>query len=204
MFARDLAAGTAGVRQHGRDRLGVAGVRRRDDQGAAGRGEDRLRIPLIEPKRGETFGSQRGRRGPGRAGARRRQPPRPEAARADARAHPDRATRADASSSRRGSAWTAATTQRPTPASSPRQRGYTPHIRARGEEIKLKVRTPGWRARRWVVEAMPLLAEPQPRPPHPLVQEGREPPRAAPARQRPDRLQESTHCPARRPTGIGT
>jgi putative transposase len=31
--------------------------------------------------------------------------------------------------------------------------GYTPHIRARGEEIKLKLRTPGWRARRWVVEA---------------------------------------------------
>ena len=32
--------------------------------------------------------------------------------------------------------------------------GYTPHIRARGEEIKLKARTPGWRARRWVVEAI--------------------------------------------------
>jgi transposase len=31
--------------------------------------------------------------------------------------------------------------------------GYTPHIRARGEEIKLKASTPGWRARRWVVEA---------------------------------------------------
>ena len=31
--------------------------------------------------------------------------------------------------------------------------GYTPHIRARGEEIKLKANTPGWRARRWVVEA---------------------------------------------------
>ena len=29
----------------------------------------------------------------------------------------------------------------------------TPHIRARGEEIAEKVRTPGWRARRWVVEA---------------------------------------------------
>ena len=29
----------------------------------------------------------------------------------------------------------------------------TAHIRARGEEIKLKARTPGWRARRWVVEA---------------------------------------------------
>ena len=31
--------------------------------------------------------------------------------------------------------------------------GYEPHIRTRGEEIKLKARTPGWRARRWVVEA---------------------------------------------------
>ena len=31
--------------------------------------------------------------------------------------------------------------------------GYSPHIRARGEEIKLKARTPGWRARRCVVEA---------------------------------------------------
>ena len=31
--------------------------------------------------------------------------------------------------------------------------GYTPHIRARGEEIKLKARASGWRARRWVVEA---------------------------------------------------
>jgi putative transposase len=33
------------------------------------------------------------------------------------------------------------------------ERGFTPHIRTRGEEIKLKLRTPGWRARRWVVEA---------------------------------------------------
>ena len=30
---------------------------------------------------------------------------------------------------------------------------FTPHIRARGEEIADKIRTPGWRARRWVVEA---------------------------------------------------
>jgi putative transposase len=29
----------------------------------------------------------------------------------------------------------------------------TPHIRTRGEEIEQKARTPGWRARRWVVEA---------------------------------------------------
>jgi putative transposase len=33
------------------------------------------------------------------------------------------------------------------------ERGYTPHIRTRGEEVKLKLHTPGWRARRWVVEA---------------------------------------------------
>jgi putative transposase len=33
------------------------------------------------------------------------------------------------------------------------EHGFTPHIRARGEEIQLKARTPGWRARRWVVEA---------------------------------------------------
>jgi len=31
--------------------------------------------------------------------------------------------------------------------------GYSPHIRARGEEIRLRANTPGWRARRWVVEA---------------------------------------------------
>jgi putative transposase len=29
----------------------------------------------------------------------------------------------------------------------------TPHIRTRGEELEKKLRTPGWRARRWVVEA---------------------------------------------------
>ena len=33
------------------------------------------------------------------------------------------------------------------------ERKYTPHIRTRGEEIELKLRSPGWRARRWVVEA---------------------------------------------------
>ena len=33
------------------------------------------------------------------------------------------------------------------------ERGFRAHIRTRGEEITLKLRTPGWRARRWVVEA---------------------------------------------------
>ena len=32
-------------------------------------------------------------------------------------------------------------------------RGFTPHIRGRGEELDLKARHPEWRARRWVVEA---------------------------------------------------
>src|SRR5205823_14571219 len=33
------------------------------------------------------------------------------------------------------------------------EHGYTPHIKTREEEIKLKLQTPGWRARRWIVEA---------------------------------------------------
>jgi putative transposase len=33
------------------------------------------------------------------------------------------------------------------------EHGLTPHIRSRGEELAAKVRDPGWRARRWVVEA---------------------------------------------------
>ena len=52
--------------------------------------------------------------------------------------------------------------------------------------------------------SLPLLAQPQPRPADPLVEEGRQPPRPAPARQRTDRLQESPRRPTRRrPTGIG-
>jgi putative transposase len=33
------------------------------------------------------------------------------------------------------------------------ERKFTPHIRARGEEIDLKRHHPDWRAHRWVVEA---------------------------------------------------
>ena len=33
------------------------------------------------------------------------------------------------------------------------RRGLSPHIRSRSQEIRLKLETPGWRARRWVVEA---------------------------------------------------
>jgi putative transposase len=34
-----------------------------------------------------------------------------------------------------------------------RDRGFTPHVRSRADEIRQKLRTPGWRARRWIVEA---------------------------------------------------
>jgi hypothetical protein len=50
---------------------------------------------------------------------------------------------------------------------------------------------------------LPLVAEPKPRHPHPLVQKGPQPPRPAPTRLRPDRLQKSASGPTRRPTGIG-
>lgn len=33
------------------------------------------------------------------------------------------------------------------------ERGYTPHVRSRGEERQEKASIPGYRARRWVVEA---------------------------------------------------
>jgi transposase len=33
------------------------------------------------------------------------------------------------------------------------QRGYIPHVKQRGEEIEAKGRVPGYRARRWMVEA---------------------------------------------------
>lgn len=34
-----------------------------------------------------------------------------------------------------------------------RSNGFRPHVRSRGEEKTAKARTPGYRARRWVVEA---------------------------------------------------
>lgn len=80
------------------------------------------------------------------------------------------------------------------------EHGFTPHIRSRGEELAERVRQPGWRGQALGRRGRPFLAQPQPRHPHPLVQERREPPRPAPTRQRPDRVQESPH---RRPTGIG-
>ena len=32
------------------------------------------------------------------------------------------------------------------------KRGYVPHVRQRGEEVKAKIRKPGYRPQRWVVE----------------------------------------------------
>jgi hypothetical protein len=47
--------------------------------------------------------------------------------------------------------------------------GPEPHIVSRQQEIEERLRTPGWRARRWVVEAAHSFPEPQPRTAHALV-----------------------------------
>ena len=46
--------------------------------------------------------------------------------------------------------------------------GFTAHIRSRGEEAKAIKRAAGFKARRWVVERTPRLAEPFPAHPGPL------------------------------------
>src|SRR5208283_132768 len=79
--------------------------------------------------------------------------------------------------------------------------GAHPHTRRGDQREALKSRlasaTVGDRS-------LPLLAEPQSRPAHPLVEEGREPSRLAAARQRTPGLQEGARRATReRPTGIG-
>ena len=112
-----------------------------------------VRIPLTEPKGGEAIGPLRGAGVPvglEHDGANRNDH---KLLKGDARLDPDRASQADPESSRRGSASTRPTTT-PRSATSSARYELTPHIRTRGEEIAEKIRTPGWRARRWVVEAV--------------------------------------------------
>jgi hypothetical protein len=71
------------------------------------------------------------------------------------------------------------------------QHGFTVHIRTRGEEIADKLRHPRLARPPLGHRGLPLVAEPQPRDPDSLVQEGREPPRPAATVLRPDRVQES-------------
>ena len=164
-------------------------------------GERPARIPLIELKGGETLAALRGGGGAGRAGARRRQSPRPQAAEADARLDAHRATRADteqpqgicldsgydnADVTRRSSAEDSPPTSAPAA-----RRSSSRHATPAGGPAL------GGRS-------LPLLAQPQPRAACPLVKEGREPPRPPHARLRAHRLQESPRRPARpRPSGIG-
>ena len=133
---------------------------------------------------------------------RRRQPQRPQAA----EGHPRRAPRRPAEADRKltpGSLPRCRLRQRGEPPARRRLRLYGPHPQPRrgdrGEaaDARLAGATLGGRG-------LPFLAEPQPRPARALVEEGREPPRPADARLRPDRLQESTHGDARQgPIGIG-
>ena len=82
---------------------------------------------------------------------RRRQPQRPQAA----EGHPRRAPRRPAEADRKltqglclDAGYDNAESRRLVD-----DYGFTAHIRSRGEEIAEKLQTPGWRARRWVVEA---------------------------------------------------
>jgi putative transposase len=147
----DLASRAAWVRRAGRDRLVLLGGGRRDDEGAVGWAEDRAE-------------SHR----PGQKGAKR-------SVLTDAAGVPvglahDGANRNDHKLLK--DTLDSIPIERPNPTPQRPQgicldRAYdnsevrdlvvdyelTAHIRARGEEIAEKIRTPGWRARRWVVEA---------------------------------------------------
>src|SRR5665648_668786 len=148
---RDLAPGPCRVRPAGGDRLGVAGRRWGDDQGAAGRSKDRP-----ESHRQSEKGAKRSVLSEG-AGV-------PIGLAHDGANRNDHKLLKDTLDS--------IPIQRPAPTEDQPQgicldKAYdntevadivadydlAPHIRTRGEEIQEKARTPGWRARRWVVEA---------------------------------------------------
>ena len=152
--------------------------------------------------RGETIGSQRRRGSPGRARARRRQPQRSQAAERHARLDPDRAPRPERDLAA-GHLPRPGLRQRRLARAGRRLRAHPAHPQprrgdqAQGPHSRL-ARAPLGR------RGLPLMAQPQPRDPDPLVEERREPPRPAPTRRRPDRLQESPRRPTRpRPSGIG-
>ena len=161
----------------------------------------RARIPLTGVKRGETFGSLRGERGSGRAGTRRRQPTGPAAPRPDPELDPDRAAEADQEPAARAVSRRRLlrTLDRSTRA---RARLYAAHPRSRRRD-QVESTRPRLEGTTLGRRGLPLLAEPKPRHPDPLVKERREPPRPPPTRQRPDRLQKSKHRQTRRPNGIG-
>src|SRR5450830_1453190 len=147
----DLAPGAARLRCSRRPRLGLAGGRRGDDQGSAGGRADRP-----QPHRSRQKGAKR-------------------SLLCEARGLPiglacDGANRND--HELLAPTLGSIPIERPAPTERRPQRlcldrgydsspmrelavlhGYTPHIRTRGEEIALKLHVPGWRARRWVVEA---------------------------------------------------
>jgi transposase len=147
----DLASGTVGVRRGGGDRLVVPLSRRGDDQGAAGWSKDWPESHW-----------------PGQGGAKRSVLT--EGAGVPIGLDHDGANRNDHKLLK--GTLDSIPIERPEPTSEHPQGicldkaydnaevreligGYdlTPHIRARGEEIAEKIHTPGWRARRWVVEA---------------------------------------------------
>jgi putative transposase len=148
---RVLAAGSAGLRPGRRDRLGLALGRRCDDQGAAGRPEDRP-----ESHRQSKKGAKRSVLSEGKGvpigldheGAQRNDHKLlkgtlesiPIERPAPTKKQPQGIC-LDGAYNNAGSLELVCEYE------------LTPHIRTRRQEIELKTSTPGWRARRWVVEA---------------------------------------------------
>lgn len=150
-LSRDLAPGPARLRLRGRHRLVLAGSRRGDDKGAAGRVEDRP-----QSHRQSQGGAKRSLL--------------TEAAGIPIGLDHDGANRNDHKLLK--GTLDSVPIERPEPTEESPQglcldkaydfpvvrdlledRDFTPHIRTRGEEIDLKQANPEWRPRRWVVEA---------------------------------------------------
>src|SRR5580700_1448345 len=144
-------------------------------------------IPLIEPRGGEAFAPRRGAWRPDRDRPRRREPQRPPPAERYTGLRPDRAPGADRGRSP-GSLPGQGLRQPRGPRSTPGARLHPSHPPSRRGD-RPQAAQPRLAGPPLGHRGVPLVAEPQPGNPRPLVQERREPPRPPTTRQRHDRLQ---------------
>ncbi len=153
------------------------------------------RIRLIELKGGEAEPPHRGSRDPDRDSRRRRQPQRPPARPTDDRVDPDQAPHTDKEAPAGPLPRRRLRKQRDPPARA-RVRLHRAHPlprrREKGARTRGRLPRPPLGRR-----TNPLLAQPLPRDPDPLVKETREPPRPAPPRLRPHHLEDRDRRPSR-------
>jgi len=148
---RDLAPRAIGVRRASRDRLVVPGGRRRDDKGAARRGKDRPKSHRQSQKGAKRSVLSEGAGVPvglDHEGANRNDHKLLKGTLDSIPIGRPQPTEHQPQGICLDKAYDNAEVR-----DLVAEYEFTPHIRARGEEIAEKVRTPGWRARRWVVEA---------------------------------------------------